>query len=83
MEMATLCNNIFRQATLFSSTTRWMEGLAPSYDLYRMYSAKDTVRRKATIMLTGDFYPELNQAGGGYKADQVRPEKTHYWQRKR
>jgi hypothetical protein len=44
------------------------EGLAPSYDLYRMYSAKDTVRRKATIMLTGDFYPELNQAGGGYTA---------------
>jgi hypothetical protein len=33
-----------------------------------MYSAKDTVRRKATIMLNGDFYPELNQAAGGYKA---------------
>ncbi|MBB6127163.1 RagB/SusD family nutrient uptake outer membrane protein [Mucilaginibacter lappiensis] len=44
------------------------EGIAPSYDLYRMYSAKDTVRRKATIVLTGDFYPELNQAGGGYTA---------------
>jgi len=42
--------------------------LAPTYDLYRMYSPKDTVRRKATIMLNGDFYPELNQAGGGYKA---------------
>jgi len=45
----------------------WM-ALAPSYDLYRMYSAKDTVRRKATIMLNGDFYPELNAAGGGYTA---------------
>ncbi|TBO42821.1 RagB/SusD family nutrient uptake outer membrane protein [Pedobacter kyonggii] len=45
----------------------WM-ALAPTYDLYRMYSAKDTVRRKATIMLNGDFYPELNAAGGGYKA---------------
>ncbi|TFF38522.1 RagB/SusD family nutrient uptake outer membrane protein [Mucilaginibacter psychrotolerans] len=44
------------------------QSLAPSYDLYRMYSAKDTVRRKATIMLNGDFYPELNQAAGGYKA---------------
>ncbi|MDN3580351.1 RagB/SusD family nutrient uptake outer membrane protein [Mucilaginibacter flavus] len=42
--------------------------LQPTYDLYRMYSAKDTVRRKATIMLNGDFYPELNAAGGGYKA---------------
>jgi hypothetical protein len=62
-------------ATLFfakqhhsSSTTRWMEGFQPTYDLYRMYSANDTVRRKATIMLNGDLYPELNQAGGGYKA---------------
>jgi len=44
------------------------EGLQPTYDLYRMYSAKDTVRRKATIMLNGDYYPELNAAGGGYKA---------------
>lgn len=39
-----------------------------TYDLYLEYSAKDTVRRKATIMLNGDFYPELNTAGGGYKA---------------
>ncbi|WP_343521952.1 RagB/SusD family nutrient uptake outer membrane protein [Pedobacter sp.] len=44
------------------------QSLAPTYDLYRMYSPKDTVRRKATIMLNGDFYPELNQAAGGYKA---------------
>lgn len=44
------------------------EALQPTYDLYRMYSAKDTVRRKATIMLNGDFYPELNAAEGGYKA---------------
>lgn len=44
------------------------ERIAPSYDLYRMYSAKDTIRRKATIVLTGDFYPELNAAGGGYIA---------------
>jgi len=44
------------------------QALQPTYDLYRMYAAKDTVRRKATIMLNGDFYPELNAAGGGYKA---------------
>jgi hypothetical protein len=42
--------------------------LDPTYDLYLNYSAKDTVRRKATIMLTGDVYPELNAAGGGYTA---------------
>ncbi|WPU94864.1 RagB/SusD family nutrient uptake outer membrane protein [Mucilaginibacter sabulilitoris] len=45
--------------------------LAPSYDLYLTYTAKDTLRRKATIMLTGDYYPELNAAGGGYTATQV------------
>lgn len=39
-----------------------------TYDLYQEYSPKDTVRRKATIMLNGDFYPELNAAGGGYTA---------------
>jgi hypothetical protein len=42
--------------------------LAPTWDLYKMYTAKDTVRRKATIMLNGDYYPELNAAGGGYTA---------------
>ena len=61
--------------TYFSPTSQVLpqkqggwEPLQPTYDLYRMYSAKDTVRRKATIMLNGDFYPELDQADGGYKA---------------
>lgn len=40
--------------------------LAPTYDLYLNYDAKDSVRRKATFMLNGDYYPELNAAGGGY-----------------
>ncbi|MTK54449.1 RagB/SusD family nutrient uptake outer membrane protein [Paludibacter sp.] len=42
--------------------------LAPTYDLYLLYSPKDTVRRKASFMLNGDYYPELNAAGGGYKS---------------
>lgn len=41
-------------------------GIGPTYDLYRQYSVKDTVRRKATMMLKNDYYPELNAAGGGY-----------------
>ena len=45
--------------------------MAPTYDLYQMYSSADTIRRKATIMLTGDRYPELDQAHGGYKATMV------------
>jgi len=46
-------------------------GIGPTYDMYLQYSADDTIRRKATYMLKGDFYPELNAAGGGftYKGD--------------
>jgi len=40
--------------------------LSPTYDLYLAYDAKDSVRRKAAFTLNGDFYPELNAAGGGY-----------------
>ncbi|MDR3693225.1 RagB/SusD family nutrient uptake outer membrane protein [Mucilaginibacter sp.] len=43
-------------------------GLTPTWDLYKMYSADDSIRRKATIMLNGDYYPELNAAGGGFKS---------------
>lgn len=42
--------------------------LDPTYDLYLNYDAKDSIRRKASFTLNGDFYPELNAAGGGYKA---------------
>lgn len=42
-----------------------------TYDFYLAYTAQDSLRRRATIMLTGDHYPELNAAGGGYTATQV------------
>lgn len=45
----------------------WL-ALSPTYDLYLCYSAKDSVRRKASFMMNGDIYPELNSAGGGYKS---------------
>ena len=41
-------------------------GITPSIDLIKLYSANDTVRRKATFMLRNDYYPELNAAGGGF-----------------
>lgn len=40
--------------------------IAPTVDLYESYTQQDSVRRKATFMLRGDRYPELNAAGGGY-----------------
>jgi hypothetical protein len=36
--------------------------------LYQLYSDKDTIRRKATFMVKGDYFPELDAANGGYKA---------------
>ncbi len=39
--------------------------LAPTFDLQDMYDPGD-LRRKATIMLPGDFYPEINSDKGGY-----------------
>jgi starch-binding outer membrane protein, SusD/RagB family len=42
--------------------------MKPTYDLYLLYTEKDTIRRKATFMMNGDFFPELDAAGGGYKA---------------
>jgi hypothetical protein len=45
--------------------------LSPTYDLYQLYTWKDTVRRKASFMLNGDYYPELNATGGGYTATSV------------
>lgn len=41
--------------------------ISPTYDLYKQYVAEDSIRRKATIMLKGDYYAELNAAGGGFK----------------
>jgi hypothetical protein len=41
--------------------------LAPSFDLVDAFkAASDTIRRHASIMLPGEFYPELDQAQGGY-----------------
>jgi hypothetical protein len=39
-----------------------------SYDIYLAYPEQDSIRRKANFMLTGDHYPELNAAEGGYTA---------------
>jgi len=50
---------------------------APTYGLYLQYSSEDTVRRKATFMLPGDYYEELNAAGWRLQGYWQRDEKTH------
>src|ERR1700754_1876694 len=41
--------------------------LGPTWDLQDSFKAEgDTIRRHGTIMLPGEYYPELHKASGGY-----------------
>lgn len=53
----------------------WGGSIGPTIDLANLYVKKDSVRRRATFMLTGDVYPELNAANGGYTATGVNVKK--------
>lgn len=48
---------------------------SPNYELYQLYSEKDSIRLKASMFLTGVHYPELNAAGGGFTATMVAMKK--------
>jgi len=61
-------NNYAPSNTIMPKKGGAWASMKPTYDLYLMYSNKDTIRRKATFMINGDYFPELNAAGGGYKA---------------
>jgi starch-binding outer membrane protein, SusD/RagB family len=61
-------NNYAPSNTIMPKKGGAWASMKPTYDLYLLYSNKDTVRRKATFMINGDYFPELNAAGGGYKA---------------
>jgi len=69
--LGNMLNNLAPSADLMPQKTGAWSSIHPTYDFYLGYSAKDTLRRRATMMLTGDKYPELNAAGGGYKATGV------------
>jgi hypothetical protein len=40
-------------------------GTGCPYDMIKEYEKEDTIRRKATWMGNGDYYPEINKANGG------------------
>jgi hypothetical protein len=44
----------------------WGGAIGPTLDLYNLYTAQDSIRRKATFMLRGDYYPELDEVDGGF-----------------
>ncbi|MDR1552121.1 MAG: RagB/SusD family nutrient uptake outer membrane protein [Prevotellaceae bacterium] len=43
----------------------WGDWTRATYDIIKEYNIVDTIRRKATWMGYGDFYPEINKANGG------------------
>ncbi|MDR2292333.1 MAG: RagB/SusD family nutrient uptake outer membrane protein [Prevotellaceae bacterium] len=43
----------------------WGDWTRATYDVIKEYSLTDTIRRRATWMGYGDFYPEINKANGG------------------
>jgi hypothetical protein len=47
--------------------------LHPTIDLFLLYSENDTIRRKATFMVKGDYFPELDAANGGYNYKSTAP----------
>lgn len=44
----------------------WGGWTMASYEMLKFYDVRDQIRRKATFMGNGDFYPELNSANGGF-----------------
>jgi hypothetical protein len=42
-------------------------GTSCPYDMLKEYELSDTLRRKATWMGEGDYYPEINKANGGLR----------------
>jgi hypothetical protein len=62
-------------ASLVTGGGGWGGSIGPTIDLYNQYTTADSIRRKATFMLTGDKYAELNAAGGGYTSTGVNVKK--------
>ena len=75
-------NQIQSVVALNSTITGTGDGygeLGPSFDLQAAYKAEgDTIRRHATMMLPGEYYPEIDQASGGFTCPlNASPQGTH------
>ena len=67
----------FAYNSLITGTGDGYGVLAPTFDLQDIYDPGDA-RRKATIMLPGDHYPEINSDKGGYTLpDNANSQGTH------
>jgi hypothetical protein len=75
-------NQIQSVVALNSTITGTGDGygeLGPSFDLQAAYKAEgDTIRRHGTIMLPGEYYPQIDQAAGGFTCPlNASPQGTH------
>ncbi len=52
-------------------------GITPTSNMFKQYSNDDVIRRKATFMLKGDHYDELNSVAGGFTFDGSSGLKKH------
>jgi hypothetical protein len=51
--------------SIASAGEAWGNYVTATYDVLKEYDTSDSIRRKATWMGWGDFYPEINKAEGG------------------
>lgn len=56
-------------STITGDDAAWGGWTFASYEMMKFYDPQDEIRRKATFMARGDFYPELNSANGGFTQD--------------
>jgi len=54
-------------------------GTGCPYDMIKEYELNDTLRRKATWMGCGDFYPDINKANGGLTYDKTTFSTAESW----
>lgn len=69
--LGNMLNNLAPSQDLMPKKTGAWSSINPLYGFILGYTPQDSIRRKATVMFTGDYYPELNAAGGGYKSTGV------------
>jgi starch-binding outer membrane protein, SusD/RagB family len=66
-------NNYAPNVSLMPKKVGAWASLHPTIDLFLLYSENDTIRRKATFMVNGDYFPELDAANGGYNYKSTAP----------
>ena len=67
----TICRQTLHTVLNYTNRDGWGGGFgaSPSLLKYFMDNPDDSVRRRATIFMPNDLYPDINVAGGGWRVD--------------